>query len=319
MSAMLGQADRYQRSRTWLAVPIGVGKRFGESGAGALAASIAYYGFFSLFPLLMVLASIGSFVMEGRPDLQERLLRSALSQFPVVGTEIRQEVRSIEGSWLAVVIGLGLAVWAGLGGIKATQSAMDTIWDVPRKLRPNVVASVGRASLLLAVLGVFVVGGTVVAGVATASGPVGATAGLIASGVLNVALFALAYRILPVAALSWRDVAPGAAFAGVAWTLLLALGGFIVGERVASSTDVYGTFALVIGLLGWIYLGAQITLLGAELNVVLAERLWPRSLQGSDLTDADRRALRRSARQEERLPEEAVSVDFEEDRHGTVD
>ena len=319
MGALLGKADRYQRSRRWLAVPVGVGKRFGESGAGALASSIAYYGFFSLFPLLMVLASIASFVMEGRPDLQERLLRSALSQFPVIGTDIRQEVRTIEGSGLAVVIGLTLAVWAGLGVIKATQSAMDTIWDVPRKHRPRLVASAGRASTMLAVLGVFVVGGSVLAAVAAASGPVGTTLGFAASGALNTALFAVAYRVLPAAGPSWRDVAAGATFAGVAWTVLLALGGFIVEERVASSTDVYGTFALVIGLLGWIYLGAQITLLGAELNVVLAERLWPRSLQGSDLTDADRRALRRSARQEERLHEETVSVAFEDDADGTVD
>ena len=300
-------------------MPVGVGKRFGESGAGTLAASIAYYGFFSLFPLLMVLASIASFVMEGRADLQERLLRSALSQFPVIGTQIREEVRSIEGSGLAVVIGMALTAWAGLGGIRAAQGAMDTIWDVPRKHRPGFVASAGRASLLLAVLGAFVVGGAALAGVAAASGPLGATLGLVASGALNVAMFALAYRILTAAGLSWRAVAPGAALAGLAWTVLLAVGGFIVEARVASSSDVYGTFALVIGLLGWIYLGAQITLLGAELNVVLAERLWPRSLQGSDLTDADRRALRRSAGQEERRHEETVSVAFEGERQSTVD
>jgi uncharacterized BrkB/YihY/UPF0761 family membrane protein len=94
--------------------------------------------------------------------------------------------------------------------------------------------------------------------------------------------------------------------------VLLAVGGVLVGDRIASSSDVYGTFAIVIGLLGWIYLGTQLALLGAVLNVVLDGHLWPRSLQG-ELTGADRRALRRSAEQEERRPEELVDVTFERD------
>lgn len=312
--------DRYQRAHRWLALPFGVAKRFGESGAGLLAASMAYYGFFSLFPLLMVLASIAGLVLKGRADLQEQLVRSALSQFPVIGTEIRTEVGSIEGSGVAVAVGLGLALWAGLGAVRATQVAMDTVWDVPRKRRPGLPMSIGRASLMLIILGVFVVGAAVLSGMAA-----GATEGweitlsLLGSVALNVAMFAVAYRLLTSASVDWRDVLPGAALAGVAWTALLAAGGWIIEERIASSSDVYGTFALVIGLLFWIYLGAQITLIGAELNVVLAERLWPRSLQGSDVTDADERALRRSAGQELRRDEETVTVAFEANPHDPVD
>ena len=95
------------------------------------------------------------------------------------------------------------------------------------------------------------------------------------------------------------------------WTALLALGGWIVSRQISSSTHVYGTFAVVIGLLGWIYLGAQIALLGAVANVVISQRLWPRSLRG-ELTPADRVALRRSAAQEERVQPETVDVSFEE-------
>ncbi len=304
--------DGYQRMHRWISFPIAVGKRFGESGAGSLAAAIAYYGFFSLFPLLMVLTSIASIALKGRTDLQEQLVRSALSQFPVIGTQIRQEVGSIEGSAVAVTIGLALALWAGLGGVRAAQVAMNTVWDVPRTRRPSTPASIGRAALMLVVLGVFVAAAAALAGVATAtSGPLSVTLGLLGSIALNVAMFAVAYRVLTSASVAWRDVIPGACVAGVGWTALLAAGGWIVGGRLASSSDVYGTFALVIGLLGWIYLGAQLTLLGAVLNVVAAKRLWPRSLQGNDLTDADERALRRSARQEERREDETVTVSFE--------
>jgi len=115
--------------------------------------------------------------------------------------------------------------------------------------------------------------------------------------------------VLTTATVTWRQVLPGAILAGVGWTALLALGGWLVSSRISSSTHVYGTFAVVIGLLGWIYLGAQIALVGAVTNVVLAHRLWPRSLRG-DLTAADRVALRRSAEQEERVPPESVDVTF---------
>jgi YihY family inner membrane protein len=293
-------------------VPVAVVKRFGDCGAGGLAASIAYYGFFSLFPLLLVLASAAGLVLDDRPDLQARLLDSAVAQFPVVGAQVRQNVRSIEGSGVTVAFGLLLAVWAGLGGIRAAQVALDTVWDVPRKRRRGTPVSIALALLMLVVLGGFVLIGAVVTGLASsAEGSLGSVLGLGASLALNVGTFALAYRVLTSADVTWRRILPGAVVAGVGWTALLALGGWLVADRIESSSRTYGTFAVVIGLLGWIYLGAQLTLVGAVLNVVRSDGLWPRSLQG-ELTQADRRALRRSAGQEERVHEETVDVSFEQ-------
>ena len=310
VSAPIRRMDGFQRTHPWVGFPYGVIKRFGDSGAGSLAASLAYYGFFSLFPLLMVFTSVAGIVLRGRPDLQSKLVDSALAQFPVIGTQIRDNVGVIDGSGLTLAIGIVLALWAGLGAVRAAQVAMDTVWDVPRKDRRGTPASIGMALVMLAVLGVFVLGGALLAGVATAaSGILGTVLALVGSAVLNVVLFAVAYRVLTVADLSWRTVLPGACLAGIGWTLLLIAGGWIVANRVSSSSDVYGTFALVIGLLAWIYLGAQLTLFGAELNAVMHHRLWPRSLHG-ELTQADRRALRRSAGQEARKEEEIVSVTF---------
>jgi len=304
--------DRYQRAHGWLGFPLAVTKRYGDSGAGGLAATIAYYGFFSVFPLLMVLTSVAGMVLRDRPDLQTSLLDSALAQFPVVGTEIRRNVGSIDGSGLALVIGLALAVWAGLGAVRSAQVAMDTVWDVPRKARRGTPASIAMALVMLAVLGGFILAAAAFAGLAGAAGGwLGSIAGLAASAVLNVVVFAIAFRVLTAADVGWRDVAPGAVLAGIGWTVLLTVGGLIVGNRIASSSDVYGSFALVIGLLAWIYLGAQLTLVAAELNVVWKHRLWPRSLQG-ELTEADRVSLRRSAGQEERKDEQVVSVRFEQ-------
>ena len=311
LAAPIRAVDAFQRRHAWVGFPFAVVKRFGDSGAGSLAATLAYYGFFSLFPLLMVFTSVAGIVMSGRPDVQERLLRSALAQFPVIGTEIRSNIGSIDGSFVTVAVGLALALWAGLGGVRAAQVAMDTVGDVPRKRRRGTPASVAVALGMLGVMAAFILASAALAAVSTAApGPFGRVLGFLASAALNVAFFATAYRVLTAAHPPWRQVLPGAALAGLGWSVLLSLGGWLVADRVAASSDVYGTFALVIGLLAWIYLGAQLMLFGAEVNVVRVHRLWPRSLQ-PPLTEADERALRRSAGQEERVDDEVVDVRFE--------
>ena len=106
----------------------------------------------------------------------------------------------------------------------------------------------------------------------------------------------------------WR---PGAVLAGVAWTGLQMLGGYIVDSKISGAGDVYGLFAVVIGLLSWLYLGAQLTLVATEVNVVLRRRLWPRSFLASPTGPEDERALTLQAQQEEVLTSERVSVDFD--------
>jgi membrane protein len=311
LEATLDGVDRAQRQRPWLSVPFAVGKRYGESNVGNLAATIAYYGFFSLFPLLLVLTSVAGYLLHDRPGLQERLLGSTFAQFPIVGVQIRQNVTSIRGSGAAVAIGLVLALWAGLGGVRAAQGAMDTVWDVPRKQRPGFAKSIGIALLTLLVAGAFIAAAAAIAWLSTVGGSIGTGAAMVATLVINVGAFALAFRVLTTADVTWRQVLPGALIAGIGWTILFALGGWLVSRQISSSTHVYGTFAVVIGLLGWIYLSAQIALLGAVANVVISQRLWPRSLRG-ELTPADRVALRRLAAQEERVRPETVDVSFEE-------
>jgi membrane protein len=310
LRALLGSVDGLQRGQPAFGLPYAVIKRFGESGAGSLAATIAYYGFFSLFPLLMVLVSVASIVLHDQPQLQDRVVDSALAQFPVVGAQIRGSIGSIDGSLVTVIVGLILALWAGVGGIRAAQVALDTIWDVPRRDRRGTVASIGLALLMLCVVGVFVGAGVTLAALGSASGSFGSALGWAGAFLSHVLLFAVAYRVLVAERVRWSSVLPGAILAGALWTILLAVGDRIVSDRVASASDMYGVFAIVIGLLAWIYLGAQVTMLGAVANVVHSERLWPRSFSGA-ATVADHRALERSAMQEQRTEQEQIEVRFE--------
>ncbi len=300
--------DRLQQRRRWLAFSFATARKFGEDQAGSLAALVAYYGFFSLFPLLLVLTSLLGKLLSGRPGLQHRVLNSALANFPVIGNELRRNVHSLSSySTIAFVLGILVALWAGTQVVKALQNALNTVWSVPFKHRPGFVATNARAFGMLVILGVVTVVAAVVGGVGAGSSTWWWTvAGVALSLVLNVALFLLAFRVLTVARVTWSDVLPGATLAGVVWTILQALGGFYVGHEVKSATGTYGTFAVVIGLLAWIYLGAQITLYAAELNVVRAERLWPRSITHRPSTAADRRQARRLAKVEERRPGQEV-------------
>jgi uncharacterized BrkB/YihY/UPF0761 family membrane protein len=137
----------------------------------------------------------------------------------------------------------------------------------------------------------------------------------VAGGVLvalafNLALFMTAFTLLVAIDLSWRELLPGVIVATICWQLLQHLGGFYIHHTLKRTGPLYGVFALVLGLLAWLYLGAQMTLFAAEINVVKARRLWPRSFFSPPLLEADKRALTESAEVEERLEQENVEVDF---------
>ena len=136
------------------------------------------------------------------------------------------------------------------------------------------------------------------------SGP----AAVAASTAVNMLLFLVGFRVLTVRNVSLRPL-PGAVVAALAWALLQWLGGWYVDRQLGRASATYGTFALVIGLLSWLYLASTVTLLAAELNVVRTW-LWPRSLAPPPLGGADERALEGLAKQEERLPDQRVEVSF---------
>jgi len=308
----VSRVDRFQRQRPWLGFPLAVFKKFGEDQAANLAALIAYYGFFSIFPLLMVFVTILGFALRGNTHLQQSITSSAFANFPVVGTQLSQNVHSLRGSGVVLALGIVLTLWSGLGVLKVTQTAMNVVWNVPYERRPNFVWSTTRAALMLVVLGVITIASAAAGSVGAGRGnALWTIVGILVSLVLNMALFLLAFRVLTAEDVSWADVRVGATVGAVVWTLLQAFGGYYVGHQLGSASDTYGTFAVVIGLLAWIFIGAQATLLAAEINAVKVRRLWSRSLQ-PPLTEADVRAFKIYGLQEKRRPEMEVLVDVTE-------
>lgn len=310
----LGRLDRWQQRVAPVAVPVAVIKKFGDDGVDKLGVQVAYWGFFSVFALLLVFTSVLGFVFQNDPGLQRQLLNSTLERMPVVGPQISGNVGSLTGSGVALAVGVAGALWTGLGVTLAIGDALDRVWDVPRAERAGYVGSRLRGLLVLLSVGTVNVIATVAVGLVTAGGvgtPVTKVLGLLASAAVDLVLFAASFRLLTTAPITTRQVLPGALLATGCWLGLQLLGGVFVTNVLAGSSQIYGGFAAVVGLLTWLLIAAQLILVAAELNVVLTRGLWPRSLTGV-LVDADKRALRASARAAQLDRRQQITVSFEE-------
>jgi membrane protein len=306
--------DRYQQEHPWLGFLLAVRQKYSDDQGSYLAATVAYYGFFSIFPLLLLFVTILGYVLRGHPHLRQQILDSALGQFPVIGSQLK--VHALRGNGIALAIGAVGSLWAGMGVVLALENAFDHLWGVPYVRRSDFLRARLRALLLLLVIGGGAVLSTLLAGVGTNSSSYGAAwkvAGIVLSVLLDFGLFWVSFRVLTHKDVTWRQLWVGAAVAAVLWAGAQAGGTYYVTHQLKGASDVYGTFALVIGLLAWIYLGAHVTLLSAEINVVRVRGLWPRSfslLSPAPRTEPDEKALRQRAQIEKRRPEERVEVSF---------
>jgi YihY family inner membrane protein len=307
--------DAWQQRHAAPGFAFGIVKKFGDDRAGSLAALFAYYAFVAVFPLLLALTTVLGVVLNGHAALRQRVVTSALADFPIVGTQVVKSIHPLHGSTFTLVVGLLGLVWGGLGVTQVSQYAMAQVWNVPGVVRPNFVTRMVRGVAFLCTLGVGVAVTTVLASVSTfgAAATIAKVGGAVGSVVLNMGIFVLAFRITTPAEVETRSLVPGAVCAGIAWSVLQALGGYLVGHQLRHAQEVYGFFGSVLGLLSWLFLAAQVTLYTAELNVVVARRLWPRSIVQPPLTPADERTLAAIVRQEERRPEQTVTVSFDGD------
>lgn len=299
--------DRFQQSHAALALPLAVLRKFLDDKGMNLVSLIAYRTFVSVFPLLMVMTTLLGFVLAGDRELREKAVDSVLTQFPVIGEQI--QVSSLEGSGLALTIGLAISLWAGFGVILATQQALDRIWAVPHRERHNFLVARLRALGLLALFGTLFLSSTVVSGL-IGGGALGTAWGLAVSLGLNAMIFGSLFGLLTSESVGLRDIVAGTLLAAVVWAGLQLVGGYYVSNQIRNAAPAYGTFALVIGLLAWIHVGGLVTLLSAELNSVLSRRLWPRSLIGIERPE-DERVARGLARAQAMDDDQRIRVEFD--------
>ncbi len=308
--------DGFQQRHRGLAIPLAVVRKFGNDQAGNLAALVAYYAFFSLIPLLLVFVTILGFVLHGNPSELVSVKNSVSRNFPGFGKLL--DISALHGSVVALVLGIATSLWSGLSVTNAAQNAFDTVWAVPFKARPNFLTSRLRGLGLLVLLGVLFLVATAASGLVTGGlgGPLAVVLGIVVSFLVNCVLFFAAFRLMTAKTVETRCLWVGVVTAAILWTILQSVGGLYIKHVTSGLSAAYALFATVIPLLVWLHLGAQLTLYAAELNVVLQRRLYPRSLLGPPVVQADQRALTDLAKVEERSPEQTVDVSFDVDGDG---
>jgi uncharacterized BrkB/YihY/UPF0761 family membrane protein len=246
-------------------------ERYTLHRTGRTSALVSHYAFLSMFPLLLVFTTVVGFVLDGNPTLRDDIINSAVSHIPIIGPDLVKNPDSLSGSVPALVIGLLTALYGGLKAFNVLQMALDDIADVGLYERPTMVGVRLRSLLGILIVGTGWVGGAVLAGFLGVSGiawlhRIALLAGSIA---VNTFMLAASYRYLCTRRPSWRRVAPGAVIGGVFFAALQVAGTTLMTRAIARASPIYGTFALVIGLITWLGLHTMTMLLCAELNGVL--------------------------------------------------
>ncbi len=283
VKSTLQAVDEFQQQRAWLAFPVAVWKKFGDDEAGNLAALIAYSALVAIFPLLLLLVTVLDIVLKNNPELQHKVLKAAVDQYPVIGPQLQGSIGHLSQKGIALAVAaIGIFIGA---------------WEIPFARRPGFPWSWLRSAALIIVIGVGFIGTTIISGLAAGVGRILPGAGqsvlfYVVSLVLNFGLFWLGFRVGTASEITWRQLWPGAAISAAIWQVLQAFGSYFISHQLAHASPLYGTFALVLGLIAWLYLQAQLTLYAVEINVVRAYRLWPRSLAPPPYTEQDRHAFR---------------------------
>ncbi len=318
--------DRGQRRNSAFGFPLAVIYKFFDDQGNYLAAILTFYAFLSIFPLLLLATSILGFILDGNPRLQEQVLDSALGQFPIIGDALGRP-EGIQGSTGGIIVGSLTALYGALGLGLALQNVQAAAWAVPRNSRPHPVMTRVNSLFLLLVAGTAIFAISVGSAVLTETDLVGSLSGhgwfhwlvrLLTIAILGSVMTVL-LRMAAARAIRDRGIAaaPGGFTIAVLWQLLQYIGTAYVTNVIASADrNNMATFGLVLGLMGLLYMGAIMGVIGIEVNVVLARRLWPRALltpftDSVDLTEADRRAYAMYAQMQRHKGFETVTVRFD--------
>jgi len=314
LQQLFTRLDALQRRHHALSFPLAVIKKYSDDEAGHQAALLTYYGFLSLFPLLLVATSAVDLIAQHHETLRGRLLADINSYFPIVGNQLQASVHNTK-TGLALILGLLVAVYGARGIADAVRSALDHAWAVPKARRSGFPKNLLRSLGLLFGAGLGLLLTTGLASLATAALGRSLIFRLIPI-LITVGLLYLIFMYVFLVGTSRRhpraDIRLGAVVAAVGLLLLQTVGGYLITHELRNLTGLYGQFALVLAILFWIYLQAQVFTYAIEINVVHTYRLWPRSLT-APLTAADRKAFRLYAEKEafRPQPEEEIDVRFQ--------
>jgi membrane protein len=306
---IIAWADRMQREHGVLGFPYAVVKKYGDDEGGRQAALITYYGFLSIFPLLLVGVAVLSRVLVNRPDLRRRLTDAIVP--PALQPTVEHSLATLPTSTVPLIVGLVGLLLSGTGVVFSVYQTLNHVAAVRHRRRLSYFVRYARVFVVLAILmfGALAVGVLTVVATALPSQPgVQRAAAVLGSALVVFAVLLLGAKLLLARPAPFRALWPGAVAGAAAVTVVLTVGGPLLARLVAKSGAVYGSFATVAGIFALLYLIGQALVYAAEIAAVRYARLWPRAFDLTRPTAADARALTLLAREQERIP--AARVDF---------
>ena len=311
---VMGALDGWQRRHRWAGMPYAVIKKFGDDNANLVAVALAWYGFTAIFPMLLVVVTLFGFI--GRESIGTGIVNT-LHEFPIIGSSFNPASSStLHGSVPGLVVGLIGLVYGAQGVTQTAQEAMATVWNIPQVERTGFLPRLGRSLAGLITIGVGFIINAFVTTYATGGTHnyairIPVLAGLL---VINIGLYFATFTCLTAKAIGPRGHIPGAIAGGIAYTALITVGTGLITHQLKHTSAVYGAFGTVIGIVAFLLVLAKLSLYAAELNPVLARRLYPRALTlGGEPTEADRRVLASLVYAERRSDDQAIGVGFGDD------
>lgn len=271
---LINSVDRYQQRHRLPGFVYAVIKKYGKDKAGYQAALLTYYGFLSLFPLLLVATTLVHGAAGGNSHLQSTLIKGITDYFPALGSQLSSSVGGLHRSGLALAAGILLTLYGTRGVADVFRNGIQKVWGVDEEegfpLKP------------LKSLAMIVVGGLGFLGTSLLVGLLGGHGWLLGIVSILVNLFILFWLFSFLINISLpkhvplKDTRLGAASAAVGLVILQAVGVALLSHQLKSLDALYSNFAIPLGLLFWIYLQAQMLYYAAEIAVVSSQKLWPR-------------------------------------------
>jgi uncharacterized BrkB/YihY/UPF0761 family membrane protein len=310
---MLG-IDRWQRRHRIVGVSYAVNKKFGDDQANLYVVGLGWYGFTAIYPLLLVIVTIFGFI--GSASLGDGIV-STLHQFPVIGTAFTpgEGKSSLHGSVAGLVVGVLGLLYGAQGVTQTAQLTMAEVWNVPHYKRAGFLPRILRSLAGLVIIGGAFVINAMVGAIAAGHGQSFLVRAVLIAAMLigNIGFYYAAFWILTPGSIEDRRLLPGAILGGVGFTALTTVGTGLVQHQLKHTSNTYGAFASVIGVVTYLLLLAKLSVFAAELNPVVARHLWPRALPMAPPTEADEKVLRAQAHEQQRRPDERIGVGFEPD------
>lgn len=304
--------DRFQQRHPFIGLPYAIIKKYGDDNGGYQAALITYYGFLSIFPLLLVVLTIIQLLFHNNQHVRAEVSQSIGHFFPGIGTALQNSVHTKSGTGLGLAIGLIVTIYGSRGAADVLRHTINNIWGVPRMRRTGFPKGMLQSLLIMTAAAV---GFAATVAVSSFSAILGHAQWVkmlanLAGFVVLFGVLMFVFRTASSRKIPYKDMAFGSGFAAAIIQILLTFGSVLIARQLKNLDTLYGTFAIVLGMLFWIYLLAQVIVYAGEIDSVRHLKLWPRAIQSDKPTAQDLHAYELYAHISRYIPKEEIDVRF---------